>query len=494
MNDPEQLRLRLVNEMFIDTHCAFYNGRVRNTEELRPDDRAFAHTRYIADLIDLSGLSRDERLTVLDQPTRMQIELYQADEGWEQAVQICTEMLRLFPGLRDYQSKLADLHASNTISRLDNGTAKQKSLADAAILSKGIHLLEKTHEQYVYNVTFFEVLGHLHHLRAIKLANGGQLSEALLEVQKALMFNPYIEEAEKTRTKLIDMMTELRAQVQVLEEEWTKRPNAILSEEGQRLRTEAQRGFEPLATYTKSAEAEETATGFRMAQAHKVWHDVGLAKPEDRWDERALSLIEGLSHVLNNPPADKSGLANAWDKVAAQDIGLAELDSISICSFLERRLFGGESDQEATQTHESPSEAPVLTGASAKRWQRDEPFEYWLFSLRGLRVKIQAVAAIALLLLASGLAIREFSNRKARDIAYHQIQAAASSKDYLSVIRGAETFFSNPILSDRDAREQQVGTLYSEAIVRWFVSRGDELDAGAQAHIDRYRRLIVDSE
>jgi hypothetical protein len=494
MDDPERLRSHLVDEIFIDTHCALYNGRVRGPEKLTSDDRAFVHARYIAQIIDLSSVRGDERLSMLDGPMRMQIDLCEADKKWEQAIRVCTDMLGLFPDLWDYQSMLAGLSFSDTVSKLNKGTTSRKNLADAAVLDKGIRLLKKKREQYVYNVAFFEMLGHLYHLRAVKLANGQKLSDALVEVQKALLFNPYLEKAKETREELIEMMAKLQAHVQALESQLASRPNTTLSLEGLRLQAEARRGLGPLASYTKSTEAEQTVAAFRVAQAHSIWHEIGLARPEDRFDERALSLVDGLSQVIREPPTDKSGVGTAWDKIARQNPVLAELDAERIRGFLERRLFGGEPEQDTKGTYEVPAQAPLLEGASPKRWQKDEPFEYWFFSLRGMRIKIQAAAAVILLLVAGVLAVRESSHRRARTVAYQQIQAAADSKDYLGVVQGAEAFFSNPLLSGRDARETEIRELYDRAFVHWFVSQGNELDPEAAAHIGYRRTLIADTD
>jgi hypothetical protein len=136
-----------------------------------------------------------------------------------------------------------------------------------------------------------------------------------------------------------------------------------------------------------------------------------------------------------------------------------------------------------------PIDPPILIPAFEESQGGGEPFEYWLFSGRDMRLKIQAVVAIVLVLLGTGLAIREFRNRQARDEAYRQIMDASAQKDYHQIIEGAEAFFNNPILSGRDRREKQVKNLYDEAFVRWFVEKVSELDADSQTHLRRYRAL-----
>lgn len=494
MNDPEQLRRHLVEEIFIDTHCAFYNGRVQQIEKRDPEYRAFVHINYIKRLIDSLALPADEYLAVLNPPAELIVKLYQEAKQWDQAIEVCTDMLNRYPHLVDYQDRLASLHFTKTQTKLNNGKSESQNLQDAKTLQATITILEGLRKKYPHNVTIFEILGHLHHLCAVKLANGKRLSDALVEVQKALMFNPYLEAAKETRTTLGDMMRNLQAQVAVLKAQLAKRPNATLSEEGRRMQYEAQRGFKPLEEYNRSPEAEETASGFQLAYARRVWQDIGLAEPENRWDERARMLLNALSIIISNPPADKDDLARAWVAVAAQHANLTELDAVRICAFLEHRLFGAADETPVTKTAASPSGAPALTATATNHRQAGEPFGYWFFSRQGIRIKLQAAIAIVLLLVAGGFAISESLNRRARDTAYHQILEAAGNQDYLSVIEGTEVFFSNPILSGKDGRENQVKKLYDEALVRWFVTQRGEPDADTQAHIERYRKLIVDSK
>ena len=53
-DDPLVLRQTLIEEVFLDTHCAFYNGRIMEGKALSPVDRAFFHTNYIKKLVELA--------------------------------------------------------------------------------------------------------------------------------------------------------------------------------------------------------------------------------------------------------------------------------------------------------------------------------------------------------------------------------------------------------------------------------------------------------
>jgi hypothetical protein len=493
LNDPGQLRLRLVDEILIDTHCAFYNGQVQQAEKLTLEDRAFVHVDYIKGLLTWSGLAGDALLSVLGPSEETRLTLYKEARKWEQALQVCTDMLERFPDRTDYQDKLVELHFSSTLAKVKNGTSERENRADATMLLGGIDRLEQMRKSYPYNVLIFDMLGYLYHLRAIKLANGLQLADALVAVQKALTYSPSLEEAYETQAKLVEMMENLQSQVQSLMAELAQRPNATLNEQGRRMQREASRGFDPLNAFLAS-EAAQITEALHSARGRDVWQRIGLPAPAGRWDERARALLEGLGRVLAMPPEDPSGLAAIWADVAAQHTDLADLEPSRICTFLERRLFGEEQDQAATQTMVPLPVPPILTVVPTKHRRGGEPFDYWLLSRQDLRLKVQAAVAIGGLLVAGGLTVSDALARKVRDTAYHQIVEAAETQAYLGIIEGAEAFLAHPALNGYDERQRQVMDLYNEALVRWFVEQEGELDTEAEAHLKRYHTLILNSK
>jgi hypothetical protein len=346
-------------------------------------------------------------------------------------------------------------------------------------------------QSYPYKVMLFEMLGHLYHLRAVKLANSQRLADALVAVQKALTYDPSLEEAQATRTKLVEMMQELQSHMQEAVAELAQRPGATLNEQGRRMRDDAQQGFGPINAYLESSELERISTALSNARARRVWQSIGLSTPIERWDERSHALLEGLSRVLENPPADRTAVPLAWTAVATPQADLAELDPVPICTFLERRLFGGEAEttEAVEQALVAPTAPPVLTVAPAQRHIRGEPLVYWLWSGQDLRLKLQIAVALVAVLVVGGLTIRDILAHYTRDAAYHRLIAAAQQQDSRGIIDGAEVFLSHPSLSGKDGRNQQVAKLYNEAFVRWFIDLDSELDTAAEARIGRYRTL-----
>ncbi|NEO44390.1 MAG: hypothetical protein F6K55_09740 [Moorea sp. SIO4A3] len=517
MNHPIKLRQRLVHELLIDTHSAFYNGLTKQPENLSLKDRAFVHIDYIQELLELSALSGDDLLKVLALPWKKRIALYIEEQKWQQAIDLCSNRLKYFPDSIDYQNELAEVHFSATLAKLGKGKSEAQQLKDAKRLQDGINHLEKLSKDYPYNLRIFELLGHLHHLRAISLGNGSHLAEALTAVQKALVYNPYLKEVFETRNQLVETMNMLQAQMKEVEAKLATQFNASLNEKGQRLRAEASKGFAPMNAYMKSAKAKETMYGLKIAQAMSLWQRIGLPEPQEsfnnsspavmhtqsgeelptesttHWGRQALVLLDGLNLIFNNPPQNQWDLAAAWEAVVAKKPELAELDSGLIYTFLDRKLFRSTEEPVTPETSIPLSELPQLTPVSVKPKQGAEPFLPWLFSHQDIRIKVQAAVASVLVLTAGGLTIQDKLIRSTRDTAYRQILEAEQQQDHLSVIKGAEKFFANSPISGKDQRDRQVMQLYSEALVRWVAQQEDPLDHKDQKHLDRYRAAISKS-
>jgi len=118
MGDRFRLRQRLVDELFIDTHFAFYNGLAGRGEKLSLKDRAFVHTDYILKLFDLSDLPESRLLSLLDQPWQQQLSLCQEVEKWQQARKICSKRLKYFPRVVHYQNAFAEVFFLESLAKL----------------------------------------------------------------------------------------------------------------------------------------------------------------------------------------------------------------------------------------------------------------------------------------------------------------------------------------------------------------------------------------
>jgi tetratricopeptide (TPR) repeat protein len=489
VTDPLEIRQRVVNDIFIDTHCAFYNGRVRDTQALEPTDRAFVHADYIATLADLAGISADARCSLLIPPAKLRIDFYKTANRWEEAIRVCNDLLTQFPQSQDLQDELVELYVAAALVACRNGQSQEDNMSDAGRIETAIGYLEALRNRCPFNSKIYVMLAQCYHIRAIKLANGGALSDALAAVRWAQTYDPFFEAARKTEEQLTEMMKELQSQVEQIEAELIKQPGAQLNEDGRRMRVEAKKGFRPVTEVANSTRSAEIARDRNAAQARRVWHEIGLPEPKEGWDEQADTLLEALGKVFSSRPKTPANIPVAWAAVA-KDSGLETLDRGPIETFLRRRLFEEADQDDAKEKAPSADPVQVLIAENQIRRGDMEPFGYWLFSRQDLRVKLQTAGAAVLLIIAGVFFVRDVNHRNIRDISYAQIREAAALHQDDVVIQAAENFLTSKVLAV-DSRQEEVLRLYDQSFARWFVSQSHVIDPVAEERIGRYRTLVA---
>lgn len=525
---PEALdhwKRRMVDELFIDVHCAFYNGRVQSAGPLPPDDRGFEHVRMIKAWLPFSDLSGEGLRAVLDPPGQARAQASQEAGRWEEAVREIADLQRQFPTRPEYVDQLVSLRYKEALSSLGRGDVAGRSRVEARSLRRSIELLDGLRRQFPYQAEVYEALGHLHSLSATRLAEadmpsesllaarhalalGGTPSKALRVAERALSRIPGKKEAESTLLQAHLLFGDLGTRVRDLERVQPPNPYAWLFADGEPRGDESSGGPALAPTPSASGASSGIDSLHRVARARKVWRAVGLPTPPDwfdapdRFDKRAVALVTGLSRVFREVQGDPGKLAAAWDAVAAEDEDLRSLDPAVVLAFLRSRLPGGDTAERPAPPAAEPDEPPpVLVPNSAEQRPSGAPFGLWLFSRRDVRLKLQAAAALALL--ASGLwltrveALRreeqariERRDTLARERALRQIEGGQAARNNLDVIRGAEAYLALPPPKADTADTERVLKLYDEAIVRWFIGRGEPVDDEAKARLARYQSLV----
>ncbi|MBC1238059.1 lipopolysaccharide assembly protein LapB [Nostoc sp. 2RC] len=514
INDPEKIRQYLVNELFINTHCAFYNGLIINTRKPSWKERAFVHIDYIQQLLDLSPVSAQEVETLLGEAWQTRITAYKEDKKWRQAINYCQQRIKWLPNNITFQGELAEIHYLKVLAKLGEARTDNQYTKNAKHLLNGIQTLEKYLKDYPYNVTIFEMLGSLYYLRAISLANNNSLALALLCIQKAVTYNPYLQKAFESRNELIETMGQLQEQVNQLQVDI--RQGAQLTPKGQKMVAEANKGFALMNVYIDSDEAKETANDFYIAEAVYLWHKIGLPEPLEGWQKesftgvmhtangktipigsnsgwigKALHLWDAVKNVLQNPPSSKASLAGLWQWAILDKPDLAELDANVICAFLERKLFEEKSDRvlitPPTENSESP---PILTPAYTKPQFSTEPMISWLFSSQDKRIKLQMIVASLLIVATSYVVIQERTTFAKREKAYQVILAAKQVQNDQAVLAASKEFFHNASFFGRDERTAQVIEIYEESLVRWVPQQPEaELTSENKEYLKLYTQL-----
>ncbi len=111
ISNPKELQQRVIHEIFLDTHCAFYNGYVQKAEGLVLRNRAFAHYEYLQKLIPLAGLHENEISQIITPPALTKMTLLIKNKKGQEALNFYEEVLQYSIENLQYQNKLIELYA-----------------------------------------------------------------------------------------------------------------------------------------------------------------------------------------------------------------------------------------------------------------------------------------------------------------------------------------------------------------------------------------------
>jgi hypothetical protein len=484
----KEIRDRLLDEIFLDTHHAFYLGLERPALSRAPSDRAYVHVEAIDQLLDRSSRSQDEKVAIYGPLFMDRIYACREADQWGQAVKFATRLVSRLPSDREALELLIHTEHLRTLKSLRPGKSESTEIANASIIQLGIERQEALLRLHPSNVSLFDSLGVLHHLRAVKLANGDKVADALVEIERSLAFRPDEEEVEKARPQLVGMMQALQQQMRAVELSLASRPNTHLNAQGLALRDQARRGLEPARRFRESNEAKQILRSREVAEMRSLWQRVGLPLPQEGGDQSAFALARALERITANPPKKPAGIMAAWSHVVAADPLLAQLPLEPIDAFLRSNLFG-EEKRKITSTFPSP--AP-LNVRSQERRPGGETLAEWTFSRQNPWIKAQAVIAVVLILVAGMMSLTEARNRQARNRAWTGLEKAFQRRDDLGVVKASEVFFATSPPSGGDPqREARARSLYGEALVHWFLRSPGEPDVEALRHVERYRSFLV---
>jgi tetratricopeptide (TPR) repeat protein len=491
---PEKLRECLVDEHFIDTHIALFNGYAAEQETLDAGNRAFTHLARLQALLPASSLSPAQHHALLQPPLERLAAAHESAKQWDGAIEAIETLVALAPEEVGHQDRLIDLvfaKALTNIKASDNETVNRQQ---ADMLRRGIGDLEKLRSRFADNAKVYENLAVLRHLRGVKLANAGAFSDALLEVRKALILLPSFSTAIETWKQLVEAVKNLQKHVAEMEAKIKSQPNLTLNQKGLQMRKVARIGFKEVAAYAESDEAAQLAAAAVRARNRSLWRSIGLPEPASDWDKRAADLLVAMNKVAATQPADRGAIVAEWENVRAASPELSLIDSELVCRFLTSRLLE-EPKAPALEPQpppaESESSAPLLHVSKAKR-QGGVPFSFWLTSPVDLVMKFSWATALLLVVVAAAVHVGETKRLQQRAKAYAALSAAKINGDHRAALKAAEDFLEvQP--SAKDGREPEVSAIAAESLVRWMTQQTGEASAADQHLIDRFRQLMPES-
>jgi len=473
-----QTRQRVLEEVFIDTHCGFFNGYSQLQGPVKPDSRQFFHFDRIVELVDLVG-GGNRWTPLLASGFKNRIVACQEAKDWGRAVGYADELLRRYPQDEAFVMLKANLLFERALATLDKSDSEWAAAHNARALLNAIANLENLRSQFPDHALPYELIAHLKHIRAVNLANAGLPSDALLDNEESLVYWP-ITKAESDREVLSEMMRNMIQARDTLLKEIGQRPNTTLNSKGLQMKMQADAGFGPANRFIESDRAKEIRAKSNTARLRGIWKRMGLTPPSDRLDELTEKLITAVVSVKETTGGAAEGIDQAWAQAKQGNDDLKNIPAAAVSRFLE----GG-----AEETSSSPEkgECPMLKVPTVAGKER-EPMGIWLFARQDLFLKGQAAVAVVLLLTASVITLHQHIDRRAREKSWSRVEQAVMLNDDLSTVAACESFFSTSP-PESDPRVIEGKELYRAAMVHWFARASGDLDAASLKHVERYRKL-----
>lgn len=476
----ERVREEVALDLLVATHRALFASYHR--PEVMPEHRAFAHVGHAASLLNIAQIG-GERLRLLLAPLlEWRIEANRRTRRLPDAADIACSLATRFPEDLQYQDKLAEIRLEQALALLSENADERKSLEEANALRDAIQRVEQHRAQFPVNETFYEVLGVLHRLQAVKLGNAGRLSDALGAIEAARAFYGNDEGTGTLQKQLEEAMHEKKRTAENLQRAVASQANSRLIAEGVMLVFDANAGFKDAEQFRRT-KRDTILQHRRDAEEGSFLYRMGVRRPVENKSVVVEALRNGLQSFLADPPDSRESVAEEW-RVAVGDAGvLSETDIAAAAAALERRLFG-DPDDDWTELSTAFATMPNEQKAG------EEPFMLWLFTRRDLGLKVFAAAAVVLFFvaLAGGVALRR--GAQTQEAMMSRMVAASASNDD-EVIRAAESFFAAFALRSDRPREEEAFDLYSRAISRWFRETDDVTTPEATARLRKYKQTFA---
>jgi tetratricopeptide (TPR) repeat protein len=457
-------------EVLIESACALANAQAA-TDDPRWLRRAEQHCVLVAFLVPWSGLPSAQRASLLTRLADFRTSRLQAAGRWDESLVPWREVVSLAPDNRAAADRLACIWFERGVKPLVataslSGTSGRRAAArNAKHLQRAIDGLLLLREQRPRRNLLYELASELFRLRAIALANSGDLSAAMVEACKAVAWNDGNGDATEALEQVTKAIQELQQRAGVVRERLRTASNVQLTSDGHRMLQQADLGFGPAHAWNDSEEAARLRHESGLARAHYLWERVCGADGPAPSDDMALAMQDTLVEVLAGERSLKARLGH-WRSRVAGDSELHRVPEEKVRAFLVSATGGGK-------TAEAPavaSEPSVKSIEVATKRRFGLPFAPWLLSTQNLPVKALAAAAILLVLIGGGLNLLERGRLNARDMAWAVLASSNEADRPANSLAAAATFLDHLPLRGRDEREAAVRHAYEAALLRAALS------------------------
>ncbi|MGC4075394.1 MAG: hypothetical protein QM760_23425 [Nibricoccus sp.] len=479
---------QLIDELFIDAHAAAFNSITTTAGKA---SKADYHWREVKTLLSRGRMTPVQQLETVRAVVERNAGTAEAARRWDEMASVYREMLEISPDDFEALEGLVRALWQKAVGALSEGRGDSSAANEASMLQKILEELKKLAARPTAVPDVFEAVAHLSVTRAVRLANSGDVSEAMVMIEQALAVQEDLEPALEAKTQLTALMQQMTEQFNRLEAEIAMRPNATLNAQGLILKAQVRAGFKSAQKYTESSEAQALRENTAHARRRRLWLQIGYAPPSSDWNARAETLVTTLAMIAAINPSSVAELRAAWIEAAKNDPAIAELEPDPAVAFLAHRLFQEPWTPVSLQSFRPPAGEPLSIVRAATPAPDDAvPFKEWLRGAQNRGSVWRLGLAAAILMVAAILVYREAAILREHDRNVSLLTAAVREGNDLGAMDAAADFLGRRGFT-ADAREPDVIAAYQRALVRWMSNLEGEFDPQQQPVVDRYRRLIA---
>jgi len=475
-----------IKEILIDSFCAFYNNYGNKKEKKQYEKRSNAILKFLEETFLISNLSETEQDYIL-MPLFKQDSLDAVEaKNWKKVASISKKALAKMPNNKFFQKEIITAYYFEIIENLN----KKKSNHQYHInqLEKGIKKIEDIRLKNPYLNEAYYYLADLHQVLAVKQTHvRGKMSEALVSMQKALVYDPFLKDGQKLLNQLYGLMKEVIGYSTQIKAQLQRQYNAQLSPEGQLMVNDANKGYAPSDNYVKSTAAQKIKAQRETGIYREVWEGIGLDTNISDLNYLSKKLFWAIEHIKKNRPESIGALPRAWNITPKDDLELSSAEDELVLVYLREFLF----DIAPLEKQELTPNYFLIETAPSDSVPSGLPLKEWFWSKQDLRLKLQAAAAIALVLLASILFAISTHRYNQRNLAYNNLLIAQKQAHYSQVMDEAVTFLEHPPFGKHDNRTEEVKAFYSETFVKWFLTQNEEDLNSESKYVNSYH-LVID--
>ena len=305
------LRRLCMDELFLDSHIALAHGLIRAGAPYRAAQLSL-HMGSVERLLRVKAAAESEIVEALSPLVAAEVAGLRA-AGMNATALARLRSIKLQALKQKFCAALADLVFDNLMRDMERLPNHAES-SHVSLIAAAIAEIEGLRVARPDIAVLYQLLGILHQLQCVQLANEDMVADALVACEKARTYWPALEKIEETQQTLCRRMSELQKIIAELGRQVSNGSGQSLSADGFRLKAQAERGFKPVQNFIASS----------TSNAISVARDAALAQACSGADEdEALPAIDQRLCISPLPQCPGQGWSRVVWLFAAQD-GLSQ--------------------------------------------------------------------------------------------------------------------------------------------------------------------------